>query len=326
MAHIFFIDPLEKLTIKKDSSLILALALQQAGEDVRFLFEKDFHYSNKNQEILSNLFSFNGDWERDGFHLKRLDIEKEERRPFCSKDTLHMRLEPPFNKRYLSYLWMLQGIQKKTGMAVINSPEGLLLYNEKLFAYQLDGTIDSFVGSTAEEFSSFAEQLRERGFEEIVLKPLELYQGEGVEKLSLGNPQLVDHFLQKAVQSAGPIVAQPFIPDIYTGEIRSVFFCGRELGNLLKVPPEGEFLSTVSRGAHCHPVQLSSKQYSICEQTALYLQKQGVHWIAFDILGDSIQEVNITCPGLLPEISQATGKPLVETMVAALLAIDRTSK
>ena len=52
MKHLLFIDPLEKLTIKKDSTLLLAHTLKQAGKEVYLLFEKDFYFSN------SGLMSF----------------------------------------------------------------------------------------------------------------------------------------------------------------------------------------------------------------------------------------------------------------------------
>ena len=320
MAHIFFIDPIEKLTVKKDSSLILALALQEAGEEVLLLLGKDFYYSNGQKDHRYRLSKFAGDWDKDGFFLEFFSLQKEERRPFFSADTLHMRPEPPFDKRYLSYLWMLQGIQKQTGIEIINSTEGLLLHNEKVCAYQLDCSVESFVGSAPDEFAAFAEQLAQSGVEEIVLKPLDLYQGEGVEKIPLKNhSDLMKRFEQKILISRGPVVAQPFLPQIYDGEVRSVFFDGEELGNILKIPKEGDFLSTVSRGARYHSTTLTQPQRENCERAARELLKSGIRWIAFDILGDSIQEVNITCPGLLPEISLANGKRLVEHMVCGLV-------
>ena len=319
MAHIFFIDPIEKLTIAKDSSLMLALALQEVGEEVRLLFEKDFYFSSRRECLSCSLFTFLGEWDSDGFYLKHFSLQKEERRVLQASDTLHMRLEPPFDKRYLNYLWMLQGVQKGTGVNIINSPEGLLLYNEKIYAYQLADSVDSFVGSASREFSIFVGELKGRGVEEVVLKPLDLYQGEGVEKISLTHPALIKKFEQKVHDSQGAIVAQPFLSQIHEGEIRSVFFYGEELGSILKVPPEGGFLSTVARGADCYPVTLTLKQRRVCEEVAGKLQGFGIHWIAFDILGDSIQEVNITCPGLLGEVSRIKGERLVEKMLTPLV-------
>ena len=42
--HIVFIDPIEKLIPKKDSSLLLAHALKQAGHNVKLLFKDDYIY------------------------------------------------------------------------------------------------------------------------------------------------------------------------------------------------------------------------------------------------------------------------------------------
>ena len=38
-------------------------------------------------------------------------------------------------------------------------------------------------------------------------------------------------------------------------------------------------------------------------------------FIAFDILNDYLQEVNITCPGLLVEVSEAVGKNLAKDII-----------
>ena len=40
--HILFINSLEKLTVQKDSSLFLSLALKKAGWETYLLFEEDF--------------------------------------------------------------------------------------------------------------------------------------------------------------------------------------------------------------------------------------------------------------------------------------------
>jgi glutathione synthase len=45
----------------------------------------------------------------------------------------------------------------------------------------------------------------------------------------------------------------------------------------------------------------------------------GVDWVAFDILGESITEVNITCPGLLVEVSYAHKRNLADVVVDMLI-------
>ena len=216
---------------------------------------------------------------------------------------------------------MLKGLQESVGVEIVNSPEGILLHNEKLTSYQFPKAVDSFVGSSSREFSSFIEDLKERGVTEIVLKPLDFYQGEGVEKISLHQAHLVEHFCQRVVQCAGPLVVQPFCPEIYGGEVRAIFFRGKELGSILKIPPQGDFLSTIARGAKWQKTELTKDQRQSCQKVCTLLEKCGIWWIAFDILGESIQEVNVTCPGLLAEVSTATNQNLAKEL-ASLLACE----
>ena len=44
--QVLLIDPLEKLDINKDSSLMLALEFQKQGYETYLIFEKDFFVSN----------------------------------------------------------------------------------------------------------------------------------------------------------------------------------------------------------------------------------------------------------------------------------------
>ena len=98
--------------------------------------------------------------------------------------------------------------------------------------------------------------------------------------------------------------------EVESGEIRSLYFKGVELGSILKTPKKGEYLSNIAQGASFHAEKLSPNARLECEKITQELMKFGVDWVAFDILGESIQEVNITCPGLLVEVSFAHQKNL----------------
>ena len=69
MAHIFFIDPLEKLNFKKDSTLMMALTFQNAGEDCYLLFEDDFYITNRAKPHF-DLYSFSGEFKEDGCYTQ----------------------------------------------------------------------------------------------------------------------------------------------------------------------------------------------------------------------------------------------------------------
>ena len=86
-------------------------------------------------------------------------------------------------------------------------------------------------------------------------------------------------------------------------------------GNILKIPKQGEFLANIARGAHYEIVELTTKQSQACQRISKELLHKGINLIAFDILGNYISEVNITCPGLLVEVSSAYKMNLAQKMI-----------
>lgn len=305
--HIILIDPLEKLSISKDSTLMFALSLKERGHNVALIFEEDFFVVNNEVPNL-RVYDFNGSFKDDGCYLESFELTTERFWQADNQSCLHMRLDPPFDGRYLRFLWM-QRYFKTLGVEVLNDPDGVLLFNEKLYAYEHESSLETYVGSSVEGFLCFIETLKAKGHRELILKPLDLYQGIGVQKISL-EEDFKTIFKEKVVEFQGPVVVQPFAKEISNGEVRSLYFKGKELGSILKTPKAGEFLANIAQGASYDRYDLNDYQRKSCEEICSELSKYGVDWVAFDILGDSVSEVNITCPGLLVEVSKAYGKNL----------------
>lgn len=307
MAHIFFIDPLEKLNIKKDSTLMMALTFQQMGLESYLLFEEDFFITNDQPAKLS-LYEFEGQFKEDGYYLASLSKKSSIVRAIDKTDIIHMRIDPPYDSRYQRYLWMLDFIQNQTECEVLNTPLKIMKYNEKLVAYRdLSHSHESYIGSSEKGFLSFLERMKAKGHEEVILKPLDLYSGIGVEKVSLS--QARDKFMAKVEEFHGAIVCQPFVKEVQTaGEYRSVYMDGEEIGSILKTPPKGAFLANIAQGAEFRKVDLPKNIKEMCDNVAQDLFEDGVRLLAFDILGEGINEVNITCPGLFVEVSYAYDK------------------
>lgn len=316
MQHLLFIDPLEKLNFKKDSTLMMAHQMKQMGVEVYLLFEKDFYVSNQNQFTM-NVYDFSSveDTEK-GFYLKDFKLGQNKTVDIKANTTIHMRIDPPFDTRYLRYLWMLRFYQNH-GVKVVNSPDGILKFNEKLHAYSQPSSLASYVGSSFSEAHKFVQNLAPE--KEFILKPLDLYQGYGVEKIHLDQINFEQKFLDKVKENNGAIVIQPFNRDVQNGEIRSLYFQGKELGSILKVPKQGEFLANIAQGASFHAIELNAKVKKECDRICAELMSEGVDWVAFDIMGDHVSEVNITCPGLLVEVSYAHHKNFAKTIIENLV-------
>lgn len=304
MKHVFFIDPLEKLNIKKDSTLLTALEFQKNGIETYLLFEKDFYLRNDEKQSLE-VYSFSGLNKKDSFYIDSFVIDKTNVINLNSGVCLHMRIDPPYDMRYQRYLWILRSFQNLYGVKVLNDPLGIMKYNEKLIAMELDEHIQSFVGSSLFGFNKFCKKLVEQGADELILKPLDLYSGIGVEKLSLKDLNLESIFNDRVKKYGGAIIAQPFMKEVYKGEYRSVFFYGQEVGSILKIPQKGEFLTNIAQGAQFKGIKLPESAYKQCKRIADDLMHENIPFLAFDILGNTITEVNVTCPGLFVEVSEA---------------------
>lgn len=300
--HFFFIDELQKLNTKKDSSLLLATSLKSLGHEVYLLFEKDFYVTNGSLPQFE-VWNFQSEFVANDFYLQKFELTSSVVMNVTAGDIFHMRLDPPFDTRYMKYLWM-QKVLEHQKVIVINRPEGILSHNEKLHAYIQPGAIDTYVGSSISGLKKSLEKNPKTNYE-LIMKPIDLFQGMGVEKIVGDLPIVLKEFERKVKESGGAIVVQPFIKEVAQGEIRAIYFNGIELGSILKVPKSGEFLANIAQGASYHKIELSKNVKEKCDRITKELNAVGVPWVAFDILGEHVSEVNITCPGLLVEVSHA---------------------
>lgn len=310
MAQILFIDPLEKLNIKKDSTLMVALSFKKLNEEVYLLFEKDFYLNNGAQSKL-DVYDFEGELADDGFYLKDFKLNSKKEITLSDKDTIHMRIDPPYDTRYQRYLWMLDFLSEKSKCVVTNDPKGIMLNNEKLRAFELNHSVESFVGASEEGFLNYLDKLISLGHKQVVLKPMDLYSGIGVIKEEISD-RTIEAFKKHVKEYQGAIVAQPFLKEVYNGEFRAVYFDGKEVGSIIKKPNPGEFLTNIAQGAKYEKADLPGGVGSECDKVAQELLKEGVRIIAFDILADVITEINVTCPGLFVEVSYANNKNISE--------------
>lgn len=316
MIHIILLDPLEKLNIKKDTTIQLALTLKNKGIETYFLFEEDLYFSNYNKKALE-CFDFSGGFSEDGISPLDCKLESKKIIDLNQNINLHMRLDPPFDSRYLRILWILNALQESSGCQVTNIPNAIAVTNEKIISYMAENSVPSFVGGSEKGFIEFCEQMKELGNEYLVLKPLDLYQGIGVEKLSL-DANILSIFKDRVQKFGGAVVVQPFLKEISDGEVRSIYYAGVHIGSIIKTPKKDDFISNIAHGATYDIYELTTQEKRVCDEEAKKLFHNGLPWVAFDLLGGKIQEMNITCPGLLVEVSKAHKKNLAEVIVELL--------
>jgi glutathione synthase len=316
MRHILFIDPIEKLNIKKDSSLMIGLSLMNQGDEVYLLFEKDFAVFTKEQTVLT-VYEYSGSYKEEGFYLKEIKLGESRKLILGEADILHMRIDPPYDSRYQRYLWMLDFLEEKSKVKVVNKPLGIMKHNEKLAAFKRSKSLESFIGSSVTGFAEFIGSLKKKGVKNLILKPLDLYSGIGVEKISIDDEKLISRFESKVLEFEGAIITQPFQDEVYNGEIRSLYLNGKEIGSIIKKPVDGDFLANIAQGAEFRSIELSDDLKEECDLIAKEMMTDGVSFLAYDILAGAVTEVNVTCPGLLVEVSYALEKNIADIYAAS---------
>ena len=90
---------------------------------------------------------------------------------------------------------------------------------------------------------------------------------------------------------------------------------GKPLGALLKIPPDGGFLTNPALGGHLRPTKLSAREKKLCADLTPFLRKNKIFFAGIDLIGEKLTEVNITSPGLLWEWNEVDNRNHHEEIV-----------
>lgn len=311
MKSIFLINPLEDLTLYKDSSLFWALTLQQSSREVYLFFPQDFSYE---KEGTLKVYPFTGKIAAD-FTLKHLELLPAQEISLREGDEIYMRHDPPYDEHYQHLLWYLS-LYENQGVTIRNRTSAIMKYQEKLLPLQYpEYGVRSYVGQSIAGLKIFLGQLREEKVAAIIAKPLNLYIGKGVRKIQLDDEKELEQLMSELPHKH--LLVQPFLQEVQEkGELRTLFYRGREVATIRKVPQEGSFLANIAQGARFFRDELNPLQKERCQHIAADVLAEGADFVAFDLIGEQINEVNITCPALIVECSQAYGENIALKMLS----------
>ncbi len=222
------------------------------------------------------------------------------------------RKDPPINESFLSYIQMLSLIPHQNGQTLIlNSPEGILTSNEKLYVFNTPQYLPpTLVTSDREHILSFLQE-----YKEVVIKPIFNKGGDGVFCLRLDDLNL-NSIIEISLATYKTIIVQKYLPEVVSGDKRIILLNGEPLGGITRIPKEGEFRAHISRGASFKPLILSNRDVEICKALKPFLIRDGLFFVAIDLIGDFLIEVNFTCPANLREVGEACGKDLTKEVIS----------
>ena len=303
MCHLFVLDPLDRINPLKDSTAALMQAARRASLEVWACTPADLIALG--DEPLAMASPVQPDpW---------ISIGERERLPLATFQVIWMRNDPPVDEAYL-YATHLLDVAERAGVRVLNRPDSLRSWNEKLGALRFSRWMaPTLVSGRVQELSAFAET-----HHEIVLKPLGGRAGLGVIRVSAQAPGLKALLELVTEQERLPVMAQCFLPSVSEGDKRILLVDGEPLGAINRRPAAGEFRSNLAVGGQAEATELTAREHQICAALAPALRAEGLFFVGIDVIGGMLSEINVTSPTGIREVERLMDQPLADQVLERL--------
>jgi glutathione synthase len=290
-------DPIDHITFKKDSSLAMLWAAQQ--KDWELWYMEQHHLFSMNGKAQAKMAPLSvtmdeNDWfTRDDYQTRDLS----------DLDVILMRKDPPFDNEFIYTTYLLEQAEKE-GTLIVNKPQSLRDYNEKLFATHFPECCPPVLVSKHDELL----RAFHKTHGDVIFKPLDGMGGSQIYRikedgLNLGViiETLTDHGKQT-------IMAQKYIPEIVAGDKRILMIDGEPVPyGLARIPTNGETRGNLAAGGRGEGRELTEREYWICKQIAPTLKEKGLLFVGLDVIGDYLTEINVTSPTCIREIDNQYG-------------------
>jgi glutathione synthase len=289
-------DPVEKISIDRDTTFVLMLEAQQRGHEVYLAQVDDLYvrggtpYARYRRVQLARATP----------HYELGETQVGVLNDFAS---VWMRKDPPFDMRFFFATHLLSLIDESRCF-VMNRPKGLREANEKLYALRFPEQIpQTLVTADMPLLKAFME---EHGGEMIV-KPLDGCGGSGVFYVNTQDRN-TNAILEAATDNGRTLVmGQRYLPEIRQGDKRIIVLNGEPLGAVLRVPLERETRGNIHVGGQCVKTDVTERDREICAALAPLLQQDGLYFVGLDVIGNYLTEVNVTSPTGIQEINALNG-------------------
>jgi len=297
----FVMDPLESLSLKKDSTLTMIRAAQRRGWEVSYLEQGDLLLHEFQPYGLLRSLQLTGAFAEsldpadanDWFALGEQVLT-----PLQSLDVIMMRKDPPFDMEYIYTTYLLERAAEQ-GVAVVNNPQSIRDCNEKFFATAFAHCCPPLVVSRSERV--LRDFHRQHG--NVVFKPLDGMGGESIFRVMEHDVNL--GVILETLTDGGrqQIMGQKFIPEIADGDKRILLIDGEPVEYALaRVPMAGESRGNLAAGGSGEGRALTDRDRWIASQVSEELKRRGLLFVGIDIIGDYLTEVNVTCPTCIREL------------------------
>ena len=312
MRVLVVMDPIEKINLKKDTTIAMLWAAKRRGHTLGYALQDDlFIDAGKAFGTIAPLDVFEDYAARDGHYYTLGDKQRE---LLASYDVVLMRKDPPFDMRFVYTTYVLEQAQRE-GAWIINNPQSLRDCNEKLFATQFSELqVPTLVTSQERLIRDF---LATHG--DIIVKPLDGMGGTGIFRMQTGSPNVGSTLEMLTILGTQPIMAQRYIPEIIDGDKRILLINGEPVPYCLaRIPPAGETRGNLAAGGRGEARPLTEKDFEIAAKIGPTLREKGLIFVGLDVIGEYVTEINVTSPTCVREIDDQFGTSIADDLFAVL--------
>lgn len=287
-------DPIENIVVEKDSTLALLLAAQKRKWKLFYISPQKLWLSGGTVYANTKLLKVKDDT-RNWYHF-----EDEKPIALSELNVVLMRMDPPVNMNYI-YVTQLLDFAQQQGTFIVNKPQSLRNFNEKLFIEWFPQCIvPTLVTADHELFREFHHM-----HGTIICKPLDGMGGQGIFRLQPNDGNANAVFEMLSSNGKHFMIAQRNIPEISQGDKRIILIDGKPLPfALARIPQNNEVRGNLAVGGLGKGVELSERDYWICDQVAGKLRENGILFAGLDVIGDYLTEINITSPTCIRQLEK----------------------
>ena len=315
----FLMDPIETVSVKKDSTLAMIAAAQQRGLEIFYLQQDGLVLSAGVVTALTRSLRL-----RDDF-CATLDpntagddwyaLGDEQTVALAEMDIVMMRKDPPFDMEYIYTTYLLERAETE-GVMVVNRPSALRDCNEKLFATLFPQCCPELIVSRRmDQLKAFHKQ-----HANVVFKKLDGMGGASIFRVMEQDPNL--SVVLETLTNSGreQIMGQVYLPEIVDGDKRILLINGEPVPYALaRIPSAGETRGNLAAGGRGEGRPLTDRDQWIAQQIGPELKRRGLMFVGIDVIGDYLTEINVTCPTCIRELNEQFGLDIAGDLIDTCL-------
>ncbi len=291
MKILFLTDPILSLKPQTDTSLGLMRVARLKNQDCFFACADDVFWNATEAAVKSFRVLTPGD------RHQQPRLASEGVTAMTDFDLIFVRKDPPFDDSYLRLCWFLAAFEDRVRFS--NRPSLLLRYHEKMLPLEgaAQGIFDSedfvlsCISKSEQEIRSFVESIDSQ---EIIVKP---WLGHGGRDVQLFKKDHLLENLSSILSGTEEVIVQAFQSEVQvTGDRRVFFIGGRHVGDFVRMPQKGRFVSNIAQGGRALLTPMNEAELRLTKKIEFFLSKLKIDFAGADFIGSRVNEINITSP------------------------------